>query len=245
MEKYKEYQEKNKQYLDKFNFENPIDCKAFEYFAKTNTDLKTAGFFEYSQEFKVKGITDISELKIGQEIEIEGYLSTFNDPDRENDVVLFGAFTESLTKQLRFPLLRDHRNNTDSQLGSFSAMEDEKGLKIFGKCLVTEKTYHTCQMMVKGHINTTSMGGLFRYKRNDDGSIYRGENGIWVIEKVVLFEGSVTPVPANSSATFIVKTMAEVEQKAKLVPEENTEPVSKKSTADKLKELNKLIFLKG
>jgi len=241
---HKEYTEKNKKYLDKFDFDNPIDSKAFDYFAKNDTDLNNAGIFEYNQEMSVKGLDNMSDLKIGQEIEIEGYLSTFNDPDRENDVVLMGAFKDCLKVQKAFPLLRDHNNNTDSQIGSFSAVEDAKGLKLFGKCLVTEKTYHTCQMIIKGHINTTSMGGIFKYKKNDSG-MATDEKGCWIIEKVKLFEGSVTPVPANSNATFVMKTFESVEKKADPVPEGNEEQVSEPTIDEKLKELDKQIFLKG
>ena len=243
MKKYKAYQEKNQKYLDKFDFDNGLDCRAFEYFAKNESDLSTHGIFEVAAQFKCKECT--TDLKIGMELEIEGYLSTFGNPDRENDVVLYNAFSESLAEQKLFPLLRDHRASTDYQMGSFTAVEDNQGLKIFGKCLVTEKTFHTALLMKRGHLNTTSMGGIFRYKRNDDGSMYRGENGIWVIEKVKLFEGSVVPVPANPKAVITMKTFESIEEKATEVPNENPEQVPTKSIDERMKELNKILFLKG
>ena len=245
MKKYKAYQEKNSRYIDKFDFDNGLDCRAFEYFAANDVDLKTAGIFEYNQQFSVKCGDNTLELKCGMELEIEGYLSTFGNPDRENDVVMMGAFTEALKEQKMFPLLRDHWSVTDSQIGSFSAIEDSQGLKIFGKCLVTEKTMHTCMLLLKGHLNTTSMGGVFRYKRNDDGSLYRGENGTWEIEKVKLFEGSVVPVPANPKAVVTMKTFESLEEKAEQVSDEKAEQVPKKSIDERLKELNKILFLKG
>ena len=246
MKKYKAYQEKNANYLDKFDFENGLDCRAFDYFASNDIDLKTAGIFEINQQFDVKSMDSETELKLGMELEIEGYLSTFGNPDRENDVVLFNAFKECLQEQKQFPLLRDHWSITDSQMGSFRAVEDNNGLKMFGKALVTEKTFHTCLLMKKGHLNTTSMGGIFRYKRNDDGSIYRGENGVWIIEKVMLFEGSVVPVPANPKAIVTMKTFESIEENEKQVSSEpKADQVPVKSFDERMKELNKILFLKG
>jgi HK97 family phage prohead protease len=246
MKKYMAYQEKNKKYLDKFDFDNGLDCRAFDYFAQNEVDLKTAGIFEVNHKFNIKGMDNETELEIGMELEIEGYLSTFGNPDRENDVVLFNAFKECLQEQKQFPLLRDHRASTDFQLGSFEAMEDSNGLRIAGKCLVTQQSFHTCLMMKKGHLNTTSMGGIFRYKRNDDGSLYRGENGIWIIEKVKLFEGSVVPVPANPKAVIVMKTFESVEENEKQVSEEQkADQVPEKSIDERMKELNKILFLKG
>ena len=82
------------------------------------------------------------------------------------------------------------------------------------------------------------MGGIFTYKRNKDGLMERDKKGRWVIEKVVLFEGSLVPVPANPDAIITTRTFEDIEEKTAEVSEEKTAEVSVK---DKLMQLDKLL----
>lgn len=218
------YIEKNKQYMEKFDFDNQLDVKAFDWFVENDMDLKSAGIYEITQEIEIKAFE--GDLRMGDEIEFSGYLSTFDGTDRGNDTVLTGAFKECLRKQKSFPFLKNHCSTTGCQIGSFKAKEDEKGLKITGKIMVDENSIHEVRLLQKKHINTTSMGGAFGYKRNKDGLMERDKKGRWVIEKVALFEGSLVPVPMNPDATINTRTFEAIEEKAEEVVNTKPEQVS-------------------
>ena len=55
--------------------------------------------------------------------------------------------------------------------------------------------------VAEGHLKTLSMGGLFHYKEDGRG-----------IFKVDLWEGSLTPIPANPDATFSVRSLTDDEK---------------------------------
>ena len=228
------YKEKNSKYLEHFNFDNHLDIKAFEYFAENDVDLKSAGIYEVTTEIQIK--CGDEEIKTGDNVEFSGYLSTFNGTDRGNDTVLLGAFKDCLKKQKLFPFLKNHRSVTDCQIGSFSAKEDENGLFIKGSILVDQNSTHEVMLLKNKHINTTSMGGIFTYKRTNEGLLERDKKGRFVIEKVALFEGSLVPVPANPDAQISMRTFEAIEEKTTEVPDGNPEQVSLK---DRFIELTK------
>ena len=134
--------------------------------------------------------------------------------------------------------MKNHYSVTDCQIGSFTAKEDQKGLKIKGKILVDENSIHEIRLLKAGHINTTSMGGCFTYKRNKDGLMERDKKGRWVIEKVALFEGSLVPVPANPDAIISTRTFEAIEEKAEEVSTEKPKSVS---TKERFIELTKVL----
>lgn len=142
-----------------------------------------------------------------QNVKLSGYLSTFQGTtasDRQGDYVEKGAFKETIPTFFRNPvLLANHDNNVKSLVGSFTLLrEDDKGL-YFEATLSNAGDDFTRGVRAKvaeGHLRTVSMGGRFHYR--DDG---RG------IFKVDLYEGSLTPIPANPDAIFNVRTMTESE----------------------------------
>ena len=67
--------------------------------------------------------------------ELEGYVSVFGNVDQGGDVVLPGAFANTLrywSKQAQpMPLIADHELSTDGVIGSVhSAREDTTGLRV-------------------------------------------------------------------------------------------------------------------
>lgn len=142
-----------------------------------------------------------------KDVTIEGYLSTFQGTtpsDRDGDYVEKGAFEETLKRFMENPvMLRDHAAITDEVAGSFTeAREDETGLYVKGMLSNSPDNRWLRFKVAEGHITTMSMGGIFHYR--DDG---RG------IFKVELYEGSLTPIPANPDARFQTRSLTEEEVK--------------------------------
>jgi len=139
-------------------------------------------------------------------VTIEGYLSTFKDTtemDRQGDYVEPGAFTETLKKFMLNPvMLTDHQNKSCMLAGKFvEAREDRRGLFVRGILSDAPGNADTRFKVAEGMLKTLSMGGLFHY--NSDG---RG------IFKVDLWEGSLTPIPANPDACVSVRALNDTEK---------------------------------
>jgi HK97 family phage prohead protease len=142
-----------------------------------------------------------------QNVRFKGYLSTFvgtTASDRQGDYVENGAFTETLKRFKQNPvMLRDHVNNTSFLSGSFiDIREDTKGLFVEGLLSNAPDVQSVRFKVAEGHLRTLSMGGVFHYKEDGRG-----------IFKVDLWEGSLTPIPANPDALFSVRALTEVERK--------------------------------
>ena len=168
----------------------------------------TKVFVEYSN-FEVKA-------NEAEGCKIAGYLSTFKNVDRQNDIVLATAFDKTIKGLKMLPMLRDHCNCTDDQVGSWVKFKvDEVGLYVEGVIVEDEETAHLLALIKGGHLNTLSMGGLFKYAPRPD------NKGYSIIEEVVLLEGSIVSIPANPLAKFEAKSLAsEPEEVAKSEPDE-------------------------
>jgi phage head maturation protease len=96
-----------------------------------------------------------------------------------------------------------------SQVGSHRDFKiDDTGLKVRTYISKTPETLHAIKLIEDGSLNTYSMGGIFTYGRDEDGTMC-------IIEKVDLFEGSIVVIPANPQAQFVKKSFLE---KAKELP---------------------------
>jgi HK97 family phage prohead protease len=146
-------------------------------------------------------------------VTIKGYLSTWQETtpsDREGDYVLKGAFTKSIPQFMRNPvLLVNHRNAVDAIAGKFTTVkEDGKGLYVEAK--ITDSPAEFARdirwKVANGELRTLSMGGFFFY----------GEDGR-AIKEVSLYEGSLTPIPANPDAAFSVRECTEAEMTKAMV----------------------------
>lgn len=169
--------------------------------AQKNWDPKEVVVFceSYSGMKAIKN--DDGETRDG--IRISGMLSTFKNVDREGDVVMDSAFDNTVKdfkkSGSKMPLLFDHRNETGSQAGSIDKLKVTKeGLFFEAFISETEKTRHQIKLIQDGHLNTVSMGGIFKFKEMGR----RDSRNRSFIEEVKLFEGSIVPIPANNSAIF-------------------------------------------
>lgn len=136
-------------------------------------------------------------------VRIKGYLSTWKhvtESDRQGDYVERGAFTETLPKFMKNPvLLVNHINAVAFLAGSFTKVaEDDKGLYV--EAVLSDAPSDPMTdirwKVAEGHLRTLSMGGRFHYKEDGRG-----------IFKVDLWEGSLTPIPANPDATFSTREL--------------------------------------
>jgi HK97 family phage prohead protease len=83
--------------------------------------------------------------------------------------------------------------------GSFDVVrEDDKGLYVEASLSNSPSEFmkHVRALVAENHLKTMSMGGYF-YRREDRRSIF----------KVILWEGSLTPIPANPKATFSTREL--------------------------------------
>ena len=141
--------------------------------------------------FEVKGIDD--------EGVFTGYVSVFGNVDNGGDVVVQGAFTETLaawkTKGVLPPVLWQHR--TGEVLGPFLEMrEDSVGLCVKGKLLHNDipRAKEARALLLAKAINGMSIG----YVSRDDS--YDRVTGVRTLKRVDLYEGSIVTFPMNTSA---------------------------------------------
>lgn len=136
-------------------------------------------------------------------VRLKGYLSTFKattESDRHGDYVEPGAFEETIPRFMKNPvLLVNHMNAVSMLAGSFTKVqEDKKGLYV--EAVLSDAPSDAMTdirfKVAEGHLRTLSMGGRFHYKEDGRG-----------IFKVDLWEGSLTPIPANPDATFSTREL--------------------------------------
>lgn len=141
-----------------------------------------------------------------RDVRIAGYLSTFEGTtksDRQGDYVVQGAFAETIKKFMVNPvMLRDHYNDTDYLAGEFTKVkEDTRGLYVEGRLSNAPGLRDLRFKVAEGVLRTLSMGGMFHYLEDGRG-----------IFKVELWEGSLTPIPANQDATFETRSLNDCEK---------------------------------
>ena len=128
----------------------------------------------------------------------EGYLSTFGNIDRDDDVIAKGAFTESI-KELTPSLFWVHKSS--EPLGIFeSLVEDDVGLYVKAKMPLADEFVknRVVPQMEIGSLKFMSAGfSIPDYNKNVE---YK--DGIRYILKVKLWEGSLVPIPANPLAAI-------------------------------------------
>ncbi len=120
----------------------------------------------------------------------EGYLAVFGNEDLGGDIIQKGAFTKTLREQTSFPLLWMH--NMADPIGSFTAVQDEKGLLICGQLVMDEAVTSARKayaLMKAGVVKGLSVG-IRTIKHSWQGSAR-------LIQEAALFEGSLTSIPLN------------------------------------------------
>lgn len=158
-----------------------------------------------------KTIDFACDLKVnGDAGTFEGYGSIFNITDKGGDIVVPGAFTETLTAQKaanRLPaMLWQHRQA--EPIGVYTSMEEDSvGLKVSGKlALKTARGAEAYELMKMGAISGLSIG----YRVRDDS--WDRVTGVRTIKKADLYELSLVTFPMNdASRVAAVKTIEELE----------------------------------
>jgi len=127
-----------------------------------------------------------------------GYASTFGNVDSYYDMVMPGAFTESLkTKPINDVFMLAEHNYNEVPIGDWlEAVENEKGLFVQGRLdredPEGERIYNA---MKKGRLSKMSIG----YRTVDATPT---KDGIRQLNKVDLMEISIVKFPANPQATI-------------------------------------------
>jgi HK97 family phage prohead protease len=179
--------------------------------AAQQLDHEEKGYLDFDAEFKVnaeeKGV-------------IEGYASTYGNLDRQNDILMPGAFKAASGK--RFPIFALH--DPSKALGVGVVTEDEKGLKVKMKLEVDNADSDTLRERAKefyamaktGIIQKMSVGFITQEKEWETRKEADGrERYIRKIIKGELLEISLVPIPANPKAS--ITTVKQQEQPDKLV----------------------------
>lgn len=127
-----------------------------------------------------------------------GYLSTYENTDREGDIISRGAFDEGVAKKSTVPLLFNHR--TSEVLGKLNLVTDARGLYADGVLnMADEKVKNIYNLLKMGALDSMSVGMFIKeYDPIDPEEPWRG----WNIKKAEAFEGSIVAVPANERATI-------------------------------------------
>lgn len=146
--------------------------------------------------FEVKAVNEPEE---GENIgTFEGYASTFGNADRVDDIIVKGAFVDTLkshqdrNRQIRM-LSQHDRHNLIGGFPSQDAFEDERGLFVKGNInLDTQRGRENFALMKQGVLEDMSIGFIIRDSEMNDGMQF--------IKEVELFEISLVTEPANPEA---------------------------------------------
>lgn len=133
------------------------------------------------------------QFKATENRTIEGYASVFGNVDSTNDIVMPGAFIDSL--QTRMPKML-YQHDTGELIGVWDEVhEDQTGLFIKGRLANTECGNEAYELAKMGALDSMSIGYTpteFEY----DGK------GVRLLKKVELWEVSLVTFPANDKATI-------------------------------------------
>ena len=148
--------------------------------------------------------------EISEQGEFSGYLSVFGNIDSYREVVMPGAFMESLGewagKQKLPPILWQH--NSREPIGPYTLMkEDDKGLYVEGRLLVNEvQRAKEAYALMKNNVVTGMSIGF-----ETIGEEWDKENRLRKLTKIKLWEGSIVTFPANEAAQIdSVKTFLDM-----------------------------------
>jgi uncharacterized protein len=136
-----------------------------------------------------------TELKAdaGDKRQIEGYASTFGgDPDSYGDVIVKGAFAESL--RARKPKLLWQHDQAQPIGKATRLEEDSKGLYGRWQLAGTSQALDAYELVKEGLVEGLSIG--FIPKEWD----YRADDGVRILHTVDLLEISAVTIPANENA---------------------------------------------
>jgi hypothetical protein len=186
----------------------------------------------------------VEEIKAGDgDWEVSGYVSIFGNLDDGNDIVLPGAFANTLKSGRKVRFLFDH--DTGKVLGPTKKLkEDTKGLFGNFKISKTRLGEEAHQLLLDGAIDSFSYG----YQATD---FENKKDGVRELKAIELYEASLVSIPMNSLAVVtgfksltdrVIGINAEMEQFLNEL-RGLTESIDKPLTETKRNELKKLLEL--
>lgn len=165
--------------------------------------------------YETKSIGEIKDLDLKNR-QVAIYLSKFNNIDSDDDMILSGAFKNSInqngpnsTSNRKIQFLRHH--DWEHQIGKFVELnEDENGLFAVGYLGTSTKGEDALRDYDEGIINEHSIGFQYisdKIKWIDDSS--RPNGGFFQIHELKLWEGSAVTFGANENTNVVdvVKSM--------------------------------------
>ena len=152
---------------------------------------------------------DYKGLDAEEDGSFEGYGSVFNNKDLGNDVIKYGAFSESIKskKPKQIKLLYQHK--TDEVIGVIDSLEeDSRGLKIKGRLAMgTQKGREVFELMKMGALDSMSIG----YRLSPDDYKYNDKQKKRTITNLDLMEISMVTFPMNPKAKITKVKLAEMD----------------------------------
>lgn len=141
---------------------------------------------------------DLDLKSVSKAGEFSGYLSVFGNVDAYGEIVVPGAFAESLetwrAKGRMPPVLWQHSGH--EPIGVFEEMsEDDKGLSVKGRLLVDDvaRAKEAHALLKARAVSGMSIG--FETVGEE-----KGDKGERLLTKIKLWEGSIVTFPANEEA---------------------------------------------
>lgn len=132
--------------------------------------------------------------------EFEGYGSTFlGEPDSVGDIVMPGAYKDSLADHAARGTMPKMfwQHDPHQPIGKWlEAKEDDRGLLMRGRLnMGVQRGKEAYELLKAGDIDGLSIGYRIRKHTEDK------DRGVWLLEKLDLFEVSVVSIGANPNAT--------------------------------------------
>lgn len=143
-------------------------------------------------------LTNVKMYHDDDERKFEGYASTFGNEDRHGDIVVQGAFAESLrqhTRESTMPAMLLH-HDMKRPIGKWTHVsEDGKGLKVAGTLTKGVRDADEAYALLKdGALNSMSIGYIPVKEE------YDRQTGANLLQEVKLHEISLVTIPANQAA---------------------------------------------
>lgn len=137
----------------------------------------------------------------------EGWLSTYGNTDRDGDVIIKGAFAQSVARKSTVPLCFNHDRN--KVIGKLELTDDDKGLHVLGTLNVKDGFAENIQsLLALGALDSMSVGMRIKdYEPIDPKQPYGG----WMIKQADVYEGSIVTIPANELA--LIESSKEITDK--------------------------------
>lgn len=128
-----------------------------------------------------------------------GYASVFNVPDSQQDIVLPGAFADTLSGRegRQIKLLWQH--HMDEPIGVITQIyEDQKGLYVEGQLLLdVQRAREAYSLLKSGAIDGLSIGYTVKESDIDPATGWR------MLRDIALWEVSLVTIPANQQAGVV------------------------------------------